>query len=116
MPVINAQATVGQIGGMDSAPVVTKPPALSGKTFNPPNGTTGKTYFYLCAPLFNSGDVRPENYSIIGTLPGGLIFNTSNGIISGSPTVTGTFTGLDVTATNSFGSVSSADSADIVIN
>lgn len=46
------------------------------------------------------------SYSISPTLPTGLAFNTTTGVISGTPTVISASTNYTVTATNSFGSVS----------
>ena len=45
---------------------------------------------------------NPTSYSS-GTLPGGLSLNTSNGLISGTPTAEGIFV-VDITATNAQGS------------
>jgi len=46
------------------------------------------------------GSVR---YELFGTLPTGLVFNTSSGAISGTPTELGTFDGLYIKATDSIG-------------
>jgi hypothetical protein len=46
------------------------------------------------------------SFSITPTLPGGLIFDTSTGLITGSPTETKTATVFTVTATNASGSSS----------
>jgi hypothetical protein len=47
------------------------------------------------------------SYSIAGTLPAGVTLNTSTGVLSGTPTETGTFAGLVVTGTNASGSTDS---------
>ena len=50
----------------------------------------------------NSGGTA-TSYSISATLPTGLNFNTSTGVVSGTPTVVSPLTAYTVTATNSFG-------------
>lgn len=49
----------------------------------------------------------PTSYAITGTLPTGLSFDTGTGILSGTPTLVGSFAGIYVTATNASGSASS---------
>jgi hypothetical protein len=46
------------------------------------------------------GGVPPVTYSLIGSWPAGLGVNPSNGIVSGTPSVPGTYTGLSVRATD----------------
>ncbi len=48
------------------------------------------------------GGVAPYTYALTGTLPTGVSFNTSTGVLSGSPTEDGSFP-LTVTATDSAG-------------
>jgi hypothetical protein len=53
------------------------------------NGTVGKGY---SSQLQVSGGTAPYTFSITaGSLPGGLTLNTSNGVISGTPTTAGTY-------------------------
>lgn len=54
-----------------------------------PNGTVGVAY---SAPLGASGGTPPYTWSVItGTLPGGLTLNSSNGLLSGTPTTSGNY-------------------------
>ena len=55
-----------------------------------------------------------DSYSISPSLPNGLIFNTTTGIISGTPTELSQATDYEVTATNSGGSTSFILSIEII--
>lgn len=69
----------------------------------------------------NSGEAA-TSWSISSTLPSGISFNTSTGVISGTPTATSSSNVYTVTATNASGSatttitVSSSAVASIVVN
>lgn len=58
-------------------------------TNNLPNATVGQPYSQT---LQVSGGVTPYGWTMIGSPPPGLTFNTANGIISGTPTTAGTST------------------------
>jgi sugar lactone lactonase YvrE len=73
----------------------------------PPSATTGVAYSYTFAA---SGYPSPTFAVASGSLPAGLSLNTSTGVLSGTPTGSGTFT---VSATNSFGT---ATTSSITIN
>ncbi len=72
-------------------------------------GAVGQAFNYK---LFASN--RPTSYSVTGTLPDGLVLNSSTGVISGSPMTIGV-SSLSFTASNSFGtSVSVPFSVEVV--
>lgn len=64
------------------------PAALSITTTSLPNGTVGQAYNQ---PVLATGGTGPLTWSIVvGTLPQNLSLNPTTGVISGTPTVTGT--------------------------
>ncbi len=42
-------------------------------------------------PISVTGGAKPYTFSVVGTLPNGLLLNTSTGAITGTPTATGSF-------------------------
>jgi len=80
--------------------------------FDPPDGIVGEAYSYDVATLNTGG--AATIYEMVGTLPDGLSLNTSTGLISGIPTVMGTFSSLVVNAGNAEGN-DSTSVADIDI-
>jgi hypothetical protein len=79
---------------LPDAPAITSPGAAS--------GTFGSMFSYvITATNF------PTSYSVIGTLPSGLSFNSGSGAISGLPTQGGTFP-LTIGATNPGGTATQA--------
>ena len=113
MSITNASATSGQIGGfgLGGDPATNNPPEIIG-TFDPPDGQVSVIYNYNSSLLFTGFEIT--GYSINGVLPGGLTINNLTGVISGTPTINGIFTGLSVTCTNAIGS-STTNDADITI-
>lgn len=71
-------------------------------TYATPNVYVTNTAITPLTPT-NTGGIA-SSYSISPTLPMGLNFNTSSGIISGTPTKKNAATDYSVTATNSYGS------------
>jgi hypothetical protein len=63
-------------------------PSLTITTSSLPPGTLLSPYSQT---LTATGGVPPYNWSVSGTLPNGLTINHSNGTISGTPTLSGTF-------------------------
>jgi hypothetical protein len=81
-------------------------------TVSLPGGSVGNVYSQT---LHASGGVPPYTWSIsVGTLPSGLTLNASTGIISGTPTATGTST-FTVKVTDSAATTATA-SLSIAIN
>ncbi|ELM3721176.1 putative Ig domain-containing protein, partial [Aeromonas hydrophila] len=77
-----------------------------------PDGTQGMAYSQT---LTASGGSAPYTYAITaGSLPAGLSLNTSSGVISGTPSVSGTFN-LTLTATDA-NSASGFQAYSLVIN
>ncbi len=70
----------------------------------PPGGTFNVAYSHTYTA---SGSPAPTFSVTSGALPSGLSLNSSSGVLSGTPTAAGTFTGV-VTATNSAGSATQA--------
>ncbi|PWA06956.1 hypothetical protein DB895_02965 [Flavobacterium psychrotolerans] len=77
--------------------------APSSLSYPSPNVFTKNTAITSLLPSIN-GTV--SNYGIAPSLPSGLSFNTSSGVISGTPTVISSTATYTVTANNSGGSVS----------
>lgn len=88
--------TVNQSGGVAGALAITTPPALA-------PGNIGSTY---SVSLAASGGTPPYKWTSAGTLPPGLTLNSTQGVISGTPTTAGTY-GFTLTVTDSAGATQS---------
>ncbi len=108
---ITAQVTAGaQTATKALSIVVAGPPALSITTTALPGGTQGQAY---SATLVATGGTPPYTWSIAnGALPGGVTLNASSGVISGTPTASGTFT---ITAQVAAGAQSATKALSIVV-
>lgn len=85
----------GLSGGAGEALAISGTPA--------PNAMVGANYDFLPTVTGGSGT---RTFALTGTLPTGLSFSTTTGEITGSPTGTGTATGLNISVTDSTGTVS----------
>jgi hypothetical protein len=104
-PATGYTVTATNSGGSTTATVTITvndgaPTSLTYST-NPATYTKGQT---ITDNTPSSGGGAVISYSISPALPAGLSFNTSTGVISGTPTVISPATGYTVTASNSGGS------------
>ena len=99
------------VGAASGTPVVTSTDA-------PPAATAGTAYADTAAGALYQIGVQPstqiQNYFVNGGLPAGLNLDPSFGLISGTPTVPGTYT-LSVGAANLIG-IGSSTTVTLVIN
>ena len=87
--VTDSEAPTAQTATANLSITVTNPPPLQITTTTLPDGTTGTAY---SATVTATGGVQPYTWSVSsGNLPNGLTLNTGSGVISGTPTATGTF-------------------------
>ena len=80
--------------------------------------TTGLTATYNTAYSLSvaaAGGASPISYAVTGTLPTGLTINASSGLISGTPTVPGTYP-VTVTATDANSNSATTASFTITVN
>lgn len=64
---------------------------------------------------FTTGGIPPYTYYFVGVLPAGLSWNTSTATLTGTPTVSGTYSGRFINATDSSGLVSGTCSVTIIV-
>lgn len=93
------------------------PPVASAPVFTrstPPSGATaGVGYSYTFAA---SGSPTPTYGVTAGTLPPGLSLSSTSGLLAGTPTAPGVYSGVQVTASNSAGAASSQTFSIRVVN
>jgi Putative Ig domain len=73
-------------------------PVLTITTVSLPPGHVGTAY---STTLAASGGTTPYTWSLVGTLPAGLAFNTATGVLSGTPTASAAATPLQFTVKDS---------------
>ena len=84
----------GDFNGLQLVPTSGTPAISSAPTVT---ATSGAAFSYTI-----TGSNLPTSYAVVGTLPAGLSFNSSTGVISGTPTAVGTTT-VTLNATNANG-------------
>ncbi len=70
------------------------------------SGSPATTATVGIAYTFTPSSSNAQSFSITGSVPPGLNFNTATGILSGTPTTAGTYNDIVITATNTSGSAS----------
>jgi putative Ig domain-containing protein len=82
----------------------------------PPNGsvTLGNPYRYDVQASDSDGD--PLTYALTGTVPSGMTIDASTGRIIWTPTATGTFSGIKVSATDSFNATTTSPAFSITVS
>jgi hypothetical protein len=78
------------------------------------SGTQGAAYSG-CSYTGPSGGATPYTYSLSGAWPSGISIASSTGVVSGSPSVSGTFNGLSVTAVDNVGGSASIANFNLTI-
>jgi large repetitive protein len=105
---LTATPTTGGDPASDTASVearVAGAPPTAFSAQSPPNGTFGAAYSYT---FVADGSPAPTYTVFSGTLPPGLTLNSSTGALTGTPTSAGTYGGLVIRATNTFGSINTS--------
>jgi hypothetical protein len=99
----------------DTAPSSGASPVAFSGTVPTLNGQRTVSFSQSLASYF-TGSFTPFTYAVqSGTLPSGLSLDSSTGVISGTPTVTGTQTGIVVRATDASSNTADTNSFSIAI-
>lgn len=86
-------ADLVRMGGAVLSPSISGTPVL----------TATEDSAYAGFTVTASGGQTPYTYALVGTWPAGITINASSGAVSGTPTASGTFSGLSVKVTDDAG-------------
>ena len=84
---IQVKDSNGVVAGTTCTFTIVAPPVLSCPAVS--SGEVGAALNSLAITV--NGGIGPYTFSVVGTLPNGLTLNTTNGAITGTPTVAGSF-------------------------
>lgn len=87
-------------GGVDAS----SPPSLVG-VLSFPQAERTVAYSYNARSIFSGS--APMTFAVNGVLPDGITFDANTCVFGGTPTKSGIFSGISITATNAFGTVNS---------
>ncbi|MFA5897834.1 MAG: LamG domain-containing protein [Hyphomicrobium sp.] len=104
-------ARVGAIGIMGAVGGGGVPLAITGTPVT--TGTDGAAYAGFTATA--SGGTAPYTYTLVGTWPTGISINSSTGAVSGTPTESGSFTGLSVRVTDGAAATADLDAFSLTV-
>jgi large repetitive protein len=97
-----------------SSEVTTSGTTLGVATNSLPGADLGTTYSFTPAAIGGSGTYT--SWALAGSLPAGLSFTAATGKIHGTPTATGTTSGMVLTVTDSTGATASSGSLSITVS
>ncbi len=78
----------------------------------PPDAVRGAEYYYK----LTAKGTRPITWSMTGTLPAGLEFDTETGVISGTPTTVQNSVSFSITVTNTINGETKSDTKNYTMN
>jgi hypothetical protein len=107
---VTATNIVGSTTAESAGVTIAAPLTLSG---TPGSALVGAAYTFTPT---TAGGHPAYSYALTGTLPAGLSFNTSTGAITGTPTSSGTASGLNITVTDADGLTAALGTFSITVS
>jgi hypothetical protein len=96
-----------------TATITNDPPSFTG-TIPAQTGTQGTAFTLNTASYFSDTDTL--TYSRLGTWPTGVSINSSTGAVTGTPTQTGSFTGLQIRVTDTASQIATSNSFTMTVS